>query len=373
LSRCQRFDFRRIPASEIAAHLRHIVESEGFQAEDEALLAIARSAQGCMRDAVSLLDQMLSFGAEAVTLAQVQQVLGSVSAQAVDELVEALAGKDVARGLRLIQQLVLEGASLTEFCHQVMEHLRGVMVLQMAQDPSLLDELPVEAVRQMQGQAQRMALPATIFAIKRFGEAIPQLKGGYQPQLPLELALIEATQGAPAAVPAAPSAPAPSAVPAQATPPAGSKSEAKPPTDKPAPVQTEEAPVAAPPPLDHAAVQRLRTRWKDFLAAVRQRCGIRVEAALKSVRDVAVADQSVALAFGNNDFTHQMISQSETRGQLAAILSDILGRPVQLECQMGEQARLSGRIAVTAVQENKDGHDPLVEYAVSALGAQVID
>src|SRR5690606_32769445 len=58
LSRCQRFDFRRIPANEIARHLRHIVDSEGFQAEDDALMAIARSAQGGMRDAISLLDQM---------------------------------------------------------------------------------------------------------------------------------------------------------------------------------------------------------------------------------------------------------------------------------------------------------------------------
>jgi DNA polymerase-3 subunit gamma/tau len=63
LSRCQRFDFRRIPVPEIASHLRHILNEEQRQAEDEALTAIARSAQGCMRDAVSLLDQMMSGGA----------------------------------------------------------------------------------------------------------------------------------------------------------------------------------------------------------------------------------------------------------------------------------------------------------------------
>ncbi len=136
LSRCQRFDFRRIPAPEIATHLQHIVQSEGFEAEHEALMAIARSAQGCMRDAVSLLDQMFSFGAKTVGLAQVQQVLGSVSSETVVDLVEALAQKNVGQGLRLVQQLVLEGASLTEFCHQIVEHLRGVMILQMAQDPT---------------------------------------------------------------------------------------------------------------------------------------------------------------------------------------------------------------------------------------------
>ena len=87
LSRCQRFDFRRIPAPEIAGHLQHIVAAEGFRAEPDALLAIARSAQGCMRDAISLLDQMLSYGSTTVTLAQVQQVLGAANAQAVGAFV----------------------------------------------------------------------------------------------------------------------------------------------------------------------------------------------------------------------------------------------------------------------------------------------
>ena len=78
LSRCQRFDFRRIPTPQIAAHLRHILDTEGYAAEDAALTAVAQSAQGCMRDAISLLDQMISYGADAVTLLQVQQALGAV-------------------------------------------------------------------------------------------------------------------------------------------------------------------------------------------------------------------------------------------------------------------------------------------------------
>ena len=131
LSRCQRFDFRRIPIREIAQHLEHITQTEDFQADDDALLAIAQSAQGCMRDAISLLDQMFSYGGEIVTLAQVQQVLGAVSAQTVSEFVGALASKDVKTGLELIQQLVLQGASLTEFAHQVVDYLRGLMLLQM--------------------------------------------------------------------------------------------------------------------------------------------------------------------------------------------------------------------------------------------------
>jgi DNA polymerase III subunit gamma/tau len=384
LSRCQRFDFRRIPATEIAGHLRHIVSEEGFQAEDEALMAIARSAQGCMRDAVSLLDQMFSFGDQTVTLRQVQQVLGAVGGQMVNDLVDALADKQVPQGLRLVQQLVLDGASLTEFTHQVVEHLRGVMVLQMAQDPALLHELPNEVVRQMQSQAQRMTLPMTIAAVKRFSEAVTQLKGSYQPQLPLELAFIEAATGvaiapAPAAVTTAP-APVATANPAQVAPqtvmpmPAQATVAAPKPNSKPANGSPPALPPseAEPAPLDHTAIKKLRDQWKSLQAQIKVDLGVKVWAALNSVRDIAVSEQGVAFAFGNNAFAQQMMNQTENHNRIVAILSDFLGRPVQLECQLGEQAKLARTVAAIA-SHDEDAPDPLVEYAVNNLGAQIVE
>jgi len=100
ISRCQRFDFRRIPVPEIARHLAHIAHEEQVRAEPDALLAIARSAQGCMRDAISLLDQMLAYGGDAVTLTQVQRVLGAVDSRSVAELVDALAAATWAAASR---------------------------------------------------------------------------------------------------------------------------------------------------------------------------------------------------------------------------------------------------------------------------------
>jgi DNA polymerase III gamma/tau subunit len=102
----------------------------------------------------------------------------------------------------LIQELLTAGASLTEFCLQVVEYLRGVMVLQMTGDVGLLSDLPSNSVQRMQEQASQLPNPTTLFAIKRFSEAIPELKGGYQPQLPLELALIESIQGPTTRIPA---------------------------------------------------------------------------------------------------------------------------------------------------------------------------
>ena len=198
LSRCQRFDFRRIPVAEIAAHLTHIAAAEGFDVQEAAIFAIARSAQGCMRDAVSLLDQMTSYGAadstddsSAISLEQVQQVLGSAASETVAAFVGALAARNVSAGLELIRDLLLQGGSLDEFLAQVIEHLRGVMLVQMVGDGALLEDCAPDTVQTMQKQAKEMGNSDTLWAIKRFSQAMTELKGGFQPQLPLELALVE--------------------------------------------------------------------------------------------------------------------------------------------------------------------------------------
>lgn len=377
LSRCQRFDLRRLTVPEIVAHLQMIAGAEGFGAETEALMAIGRAAQGCMRDAISLLDQMLSYGNELVTFVQVQQALGAVSAQAVADLVNAIATKNVAAGLMLIQQLLTQGASLTEFCHQVVEHLRGIMVLQMAGDAGLLNELPGETVGLMQRQAQQLTLPTTLYAIKRFSTAVVELKGSYQPQLPLELAFIEAVQGEVTAPTMMVIPTAPVVGPVVMTPPPMTT-----PVDNGAPSPVAPMPAATPspaesapkepPPLDAAAIKRLNDQWKDnFLPTVRKQFGVRVEAALRGVRDIAIAQDTVAFAFGSNDFTREMIAEPETNGKIVALLSKILGRSVKLDCQAGERAQLTNMITVTAIAKEDDGVDPLLEYAVTALGAEV--
>lgn len=371
ISRCQRFDFRRIPAPEIAAHLRHIAEEEGFNAEDAALMAIARSAQGCMRDAISLLDQMTSYGTAAITLEQVQQVLGSVAAEAVAKFVDAVAARDVGQGLRLIQTLLYQGASLQEFAGQVVEHLRGVLLVQMTGDNSLLEDQPPEAVAQMQRQAKAMEQSRTLWAIKRFSEAVGELKGGFQPQLPLELALIEAIQGEAAPVqmtPAPPStqqtakaAPGPQAQPSVAAE-IDAADRTPGPTKQPADA----------PPLDEAAIRKLRDQWNDFLATVKKRCGYKQEAALRAVRDIAIGESAVAFAFGNNQFARKLIAEPANLTQVAGVLSHFVGRTVALECQDGDRATLSASAGRTVAASNS-GPDPLVEYAVKELGAEIVE
>ena len=374
LSRCQRFDFRRIPVTEIADHLTHIAAEEGFEVQEAAIFAIARSAQGCMRDAVSLLDQMTSYGAaataddsQAISLEHVQQVLGSVASETVAAFVDALAAKKVSTGLELIHDLLLQGGSLNEFAAQVIEHLRGVMLLQMVGDSALLEDSAPDTLQTMQKQANEIANADTLWAIKRFSQAMTELKGGFQPQLPLELALVELIEGvqqqvaapAPAQTVTQPASPAPPQRDRTTTQPAARPSKS--------PVLEDQSST----PLDAEAMQRLRGRWDEFMNTVRDRCGPKQQASLRSIRDLAIGGDAVAIAFGNNSFTQGVISEAKTKDAISGILAEILGQQVTLICQSGEKATIPSTLGQAVEEPQASGPDPLLEYAVSELGAKV--
>jgi hypothetical protein len=131
--------------------------------------------------------------------------------------------------------------------------------------------------------------------------------------------------------------------------------------------------VVQPAPLDGRALQQLRTRWNEFKGIVRQQCGLKVQAAVNSVRDIAVGTGTVAFAFGENHFARDMIAQVETLDKVTAILGQIMGRPVTLECQLGEQARVTNRVVSDADLAADGGADALVEYAVDQLNAEVMN
>src|SRR5712691_6137787 len=129
LSRLQRFDFRRIGPHAIVERLRHVVAAEGLAVEDDALHLIAKSADGGMRDALSMLDQVLSFGEGPVTAGRVREVLGLISDELYGELLRVIAEQDVTAVFPLVDRLVEAGADLGEFVSGAGETLRAVLAV----------------------------------------------------------------------------------------------------------------------------------------------------------------------------------------------------------------------------------------------------
>jgi DNA polymerase-3 subunit gamma/tau len=206
LSRCQRHEFRRVPVDEIVANLKQIVKAEKIQADDDALIQIARQSAGGMRDAQSLLDQLASTG-DRITLALAQTVLGTATSQTVLDVITAIKDQDPGPGLETIHKALNAGADPRSLARQLVEYLRGLMLIQMGNASQV--EATADVRKQMQAHAKSFTTGDVLRMMKSFNNAATDLRGGWQPSLSLELALAEILD-APhetAPVPAVPSSP----------------------------------------------------------------------------------------------------------------------------------------------------------------------
>jgi DNA polymerase III subunit gamma/tau len=190
-SRCQRFDFRRVPLETMIGRLRHIAAEEGLRVEPEALEIIARQGGGAVRDAISLLDQLASYGDE-IRADQVRMVLGTVAGDAANRVVDCLAEGDAAGGLDAINLAVGDGADPRQLGREVVEVLRGLLLIQQGAGPGLLN-VTREQADLLEVLARQVSRSRVLRAIRLFNEATVGLRRGVEsvPQLPLELALVE--------------------------------------------------------------------------------------------------------------------------------------------------------------------------------------
>src|SRR3954453_23780164 len=124
LSRCQRYDFRNIPTREIAAHLKEVTKSEGLEAEDDALLLVAKAGAGSMRDALSLLDRLLSVGEKKLTVEMIEQLLGLPKAQLMFDLAQSIGEGDVRGALAKSSDMIARGLSADSMLASLVDHLR---------------------------------------------------------------------------------------------------------------------------------------------------------------------------------------------------------------------------------------------------------
>ncbi|HNS02547.1 MAG TPA: DNA polymerase III subunit gamma/tau [Anaerolineae bacterium] len=390
LSRCQRFDFRRIPTHRIVERLSYILEQEGRAAEPAALEMIARSAEGGMRDAISLMDQLLSYGGDVITEQQVQAVRGAISGQAISQMVDFLAAGDVASGLGLINGMAEEGIDLRQLALQLVAYLRTVLVSRVGgqQARAILVDLSDAQLAAVQAQAKLVDPVALTGAVRLLNQASQEMREAAQPQLTLELAWLDAAArvAAPADVQPAPvssqpaqpaawqSRPLPSSAPA-ASPPAASAPAVSPSHARPA------GPQATTPVPDQQVVDLLRSQWTALLQAAEEARGASLRGALRTLRNVVALGDDIYFAF-EHDLSRQVVERPNNKTVVENLISQLLGRRVHIHCQVGSQVTgIAAAARPERVERNERGGeaapaaaddlttDPVVRHAQQALGA----
>ncbi len=192
LSRCQRYDFKRISIETISARLRELIEKEGWDVEDKAIRYIAKVADGSMRDSLSLLDQCVAFYiGERLTYDHVLEVLGAVDTSVFSRLLRELLSMDVRKVIETVEELVMQGRELSQLSADFTWYLRNLLLIKSSDDMEDVLDVSSENLAQLREEAQMIDNDTLIRYIRIFSDLTSQLKYAAQKRVILEVTLIK--------------------------------------------------------------------------------------------------------------------------------------------------------------------------------------
>jgi len=335
-SRCQSFEFRPIPLALLVDGLRRIAETEGVQVDEAALGAIARAANGAMRDAQSILDQVIAYSPDEVTAEVVNSVLGVTDAEILGRIADVIADSDLAGCFAAVDEVVASGKDISQLLDDLALYFRDLLRLSLSATPPAWMQVAEARRERMSAVAEKMSPARLSAAIKRLGDAAKELRESSQHALLLELTLAglaarpgeatgkaeRAATTAEAAPPAQtvekPAAPEPEAAPEPAA-------EALPPADEISPDQ----------PLD---VELIRAHWPRLSQALRELGHVPAVAFIADAEPTDYAEDELTVSFPANCEFHR----NQVAGPYSSVFEQALertyGRPLRLRCILAEEA-----------------------------------
>ncbi len=189
LSRCQRFDFKRLTARDMISGMKSITDTIGIEVEDKVLSLIAKNSDGAMRDALSLLDQCIAFNDENIKYEDAIKILGIANIDFIFKLVDAIKDENVEESLQMLDYIIGEGKDIPQFLKDLIHHYRNLMITKTSKQPDLLvDWGEIDLYKK---QLEQMDLDYIIRSLDLLTEAENAMKWSLQPRIILEMSLIK--------------------------------------------------------------------------------------------------------------------------------------------------------------------------------------
>ena len=381
LSRLQRFDFRRVGSEVIRERLASVLASEGLAAEEDALRLIARHADGGMRDALSVLDQCLSFGGGSVTTARVRETLGLIADGLYAEVLQVVAERRPAAVFDLVGRLLASGADLATFMGGVGEVLRGLLMRRLGLEPADLTQAMREAIEAEQARFE----PGDVVRMLRLlAEEEQGIRRSGNPRLVVETlllrwTLLDRTVDLEAVLAGGGGATGGRGGGGTERPGGGAESRAAEPADRPG----VEGPAPEAPPAGTVAftVAGLAGVWDQAVEAGRGTSRFLGEA-LAQATPVQVRPPEVLVELRDDNHVLQ-VQLERYRGTVEALLSGWTGQPVRLAIRLAEapspatappKARRMSESGLRAERlEAGRRKDPALDAAADALDLEVVE
>lgn len=193
-SRCQCFHFRRIPLQKIMDQLLWISEQEGISVDTDSARIIARASEGSMRDAQSLLDQVVSFSGDTITHEETRLVLGTLEQQILDESLQALITGDAAQVLNLVDKLHSTGVDLVEYCLELQSLFRNLLMIKILKDPGSVTPLSTDEIEKLTPLSKTVEEDRLLSFIEHLNRTEEEIRRSTHPRIVLEMALIRMTR-----------------------------------------------------------------------------------------------------------------------------------------------------------------------------------
>ena len=194
LSRCQRYDFKRISIDTIAARLSELMEKESIEVEDKAIRYVAKAADGSMRDALSLLDQCIAFYlGQKLTYDNVLDVLGAVDNEIFSRLTRSVIDSDVTTSLNILDEIIMQGREPGQFVNDFIWYLRNLMLIKTSDDDEIMEviDASAERIEALKEEAQMVNVDVIMRYIRILSELSGQIKYSSQKRVLIEIALIK--------------------------------------------------------------------------------------------------------------------------------------------------------------------------------------
>ena len=336
LSRCQRYDFKRISIDTIAARMQDLTRQEEVRVEEKALRYIAKTADGSMRDALSLLDQCIAFhlGHE-LTYDKVLDVLGAVDTEVFSRLLRFCLDRDVLGCVELLEEIVMQGRELTQFVTDFTWYLRNLMLVQASDNLEDVIDMSTDNLQRLKEESAMADMDQIIRFIRIFSELSGQIRQSAQKRILVEIALIklckpqmETEQDAVldrirqvedqlekgVVVGAAPGSPA------QGVGTAGAAAEARPKPQLPKAIPEE--------------VRQIASKWPAIVGSAEN--PMRVY--LKSARLSLGGDNRLMVVFADGMASDYFTRQPDHKAQLEALLADFSGKEIEVTIQTVQEA-----------------------------------
>ena len=194
LSRCQRFDFRRLSLLQMVEHLKRIISQEGADFSEGILYAIAREADGSMRDAQSLLEQLLAFSGDELPEAQILDILGVIDRQSVLRTAEAILSENAQACLELVADVYRRGIDSRRFCQHLCDHFRNLLFVAISAEPEMLVDLPEDEKKLLKDQAAGTTPESLHVYFQMLLRGEEQIRRSSVPKIALEMLLLRMAQ-----------------------------------------------------------------------------------------------------------------------------------------------------------------------------------